>query len=169
MMPLFSAEKSVGPSHGHYQLACVSPVTSRVMGDLIPKALSWTRVLDGATILPAQACQGGPSPPPGCHDSCTYSISGCDRTCCIQDSPDQIECGVTHYGGPCQAPPPPPDCTTTGCPAGASLLRLFPLAHLHDPESVPDTMQPLKTSQRYPRRPLLAQHHGYLVPQPRSI
>ena len=46
MMPLFSAEKSVGPSHGsHYQLACVSPVTSRVMGDLIPKALSWTRVL----------------------------------------------------------------------------------------------------------------------------
>jgi hypothetical protein len=40
--------------------------------------------------------------------------------------------------------------------AGVSLLRLFPLAHLHDPDSVSDTVQPLTDPQRLASRRFLA-------------
>jgi len=120
-MPGFSAEKSLGPPHGaYYQLAAAFSTHSVMVGSSITHVVNRAHILDRPVIVPAQACQGGPTRPPGCSDSCTYSISGCDRTCCVQVSPDQILCGVSHYNGPCPpAPPlPPSDCTTTGCRQG---------------------------------------------------
>lgn len=112
-LPGFSAEASVYKTSRLYRgYAGTGNLEARVYAPAT--RLDWT----------VSDCTGN-STPPGCTDVCTIScflwwcwISDCSRKCCYQVSPDQIQCEIENFDGPCPAAPPPPPPPPGCCPPG---------------------------------------------------